>query len=83
MSNHVGRYKLLGFMSDAWECSCGWESPAYWDGAEYAEADWKRHAQGIEAPSGGETTKIGSTEGESPVARQSDAPNNHITDPNP
>lgn len=42
--NHVGDYRSAGWMLDQWVCSCGWESEPYFDGAEYAEADWKKHA---------------------------------------
>lgn len=33
------------FMTDWHICSCGWKSPEYWDGAEYAEQDWVKHIQ--------------------------------------
>jgi len=30
---------------DQYECPCGWKSKPYYDGAEYAYAEWKRHAE--------------------------------------
>jgi hypothetical protein len=30
-------------LSDHCECSCGWKSPGYWDGQEYAFDDWQKH----------------------------------------
>jgi len=39
---HMPRPKSKG-MSDWVECSCGWTSPGYWDGMEYALDQWKLH----------------------------------------
>lgn len=41
---HVGSYDSRGPMVDGWKCSCGWKSADYFDGAHYAEAQWKKHA---------------------------------------
>lgn len=30
---------------DQYGCSCGWRSRTYYDGAEYAIQDWRRHVQ--------------------------------------
>lgn len=39
---HAG--KNIGIsMSDQVECFCGWKSPGYWDGAEYAWDEWRKH----------------------------------------
>lgn len=47
-----GPPKNIGFdMIDELECPCGWKSGPYFDGAEYAHAEWKKHAA---APSYGE-----------------------------
>lgn len=40
---HKGKYRYDGPMSDGWSCSCGWESPSYFDGSEFAHADFERH----------------------------------------
>jgi hypothetical protein len=34
-----------GSLLDQAKCSCGWESQTYFDGQEYAHADWVRHAK--------------------------------------
>jgi hypothetical protein len=31
---------------DLCKCSCGWESKPYYDGREYAYAEWQKHANG-------------------------------------
>lgn len=36
-------------MSDWVECSCGWESSGYWDGAEYALGEWSIHKADADA----------------------------------
>ena len=38
-------YKVadIGSMLDQIVCSCGWESATYFDGLEYAHAEWKKH----------------------------------------
>lgn len=43
MTRHKGEYVSLGHMIDGWRCSCGWESHPYFDGADYAEGEFKRH----------------------------------------
>jgi len=40
---HKGEYVSCGWMLDGWKCSCGWESNSFFDGAEYAESEFKRH----------------------------------------
>ena len=47
-SKHIGRYEERGYMTDGWACSCGWRSFDYFDGAEHAEADWKKHVKEAE-----------------------------------
>lgn len=42
--NHIGSAESE-FMSDRHVCSCGWESPWYWDGAPFAQQDWVKHIQ--------------------------------------
>ena len=39
---HVGD-NIGTWMSDQVRCSCGWESPGYWDLAEAAWSDWRQH----------------------------------------
>mgnify|MGYP001592758324 CR=1 FL=1 len=49
------KVKLLGHvpkhigngMCDDYTCSCGWKSNGYWDGAEWAWAEWEKHAKQI------------------------------------
>lgn len=36
-------------MIDLVKCSCGWESPPYYDGREYALADHREHVKNAEA----------------------------------
>lgn len=36
---------LGGGMLDQIICSCGWESDTFFDGAEYAHSEWKRHVK--------------------------------------
>ena len=31
------------FMNDQYTCTCGWESPQYWDGFPYAHGEWVAH----------------------------------------
>ena len=40
--DHVGKSKSFRF-SDSVSCSCGWESPGYWDLLEAAWDDWAAH----------------------------------------
>jgi uncharacterized protein with PIN domain len=38
------KYISAGFMSDSYGCTgCDFRTAAYWDGAEFAFADWNRH----------------------------------------
>lgn len=30
-------------MDDSYSCSCGWESNIFWDGADFARHEWRRH----------------------------------------
>lgn len=39
---HVGNNIGID-ISDQIGCFCGWKSKGYWDGAEYAWADWYEH----------------------------------------
>ena len=43
---HVPKYTGQG-CADQYECSCGWKSNGYWDGAEWAWNEWVKHAKGI------------------------------------
>ena len=40
---HVGEYYCPGGFSDHVRCSCGWESPGYWDLYEASWQDWFEH----------------------------------------
>lgn len=42
-AEHLPTYTCEPPMLDTFECSCGWKSRVYYDGAEYAQAEWKRH----------------------------------------
>ena len=42
---------LPGGMLDQIICSCGWESETFFDGAEYAHSEWKRHVASLAHPS--------------------------------
>jgi len=39
---HKRKMVSVGF-ADHCECECGWRSPDYWDGQEWAFSDWKKH----------------------------------------
>lgn len=40
------RIKDIGVhMVDQYECSCGWKSASYWDGAEWAYDEWLEHVE--------------------------------------
>jgi hypothetical protein len=41
-----------GSMLDQIICSCGWESATFFDGREYAHAQWKRHVAALPQSSG-------------------------------
>ena len=46
MVRHEHRFvELPGDMLDQIECACGWKSKTYFDGREYAHAEWCRHVQ--------------------------------------
>ena len=49
---HVPTYFTDGGMIDQYRCSCGWQSAPYFDGAEYAMADWKKHKEEMESGGG-------------------------------
>lgn len=49
---HEGTYEDRGWMLDGWSCSCGWKSHPYFDGMEYAEAEWKKHVKSFNADQG-------------------------------
>lgn len=42
---HVAKYVGAGYMCDQYICSCGWQSNKFWDGAEFAEDEWIKHAE--------------------------------------
>lgn len=44
-AGHKPTYKETPAMCDHYECSCGWKSPGYYDGALYAWRDWIKHAR--------------------------------------
>lgn len=41
----VATYKGDGGHGDQYQCSCGWQSHTYSDGAEYAWSDWVAHTK--------------------------------------
>lgn len=41
-TGHTG-HNIGRAMSDQIECSCGWKSYSYWDGAEWAWEDFDKH----------------------------------------
>ena len=43
IENHKGRCKSDAALCDWFVCSCGWESRHYWDGADFATEEWKKH----------------------------------------
>jgi hypothetical protein len=43
-AGHEMTMKSNGMIDQA-VCSCGWVSGAYFDGREYAKADWEAHLQ--------------------------------------
>lgn len=46
MSEHTFKFaNLPGGMLDQIICSCGWESPTYFDGEVYAHDRWKKHVK--------------------------------------
>lgn len=47
---HGVSYKALGGHSDAYVCSCGWESQGYWDLREAAWDEWLLHAFDSKTP---------------------------------
>lgn len=59
--SHFSWVPLGGGMLDQIRCVCGWESNTYFDGDDYAYAEWKKHvkdkederAYGAQQPSGG------------------------------
>ena len=34
-------------LDDTFVCACGWKSETYWDGSDFAYADWRKHLQSI------------------------------------
>lgn len=40
---HTAHPKANTGLVDILVCSCGWESPPYYDGWEWAERDWQQH----------------------------------------
>lgn len=47
---HVGKYREEAGLIDMWECSCGWESKPYYDGAHWAEEEWRKHVRDARNP---------------------------------
>ena len=47
---HVGKYVEETGLIDLWECSCGWVSHPYYDGADLAEREWKQHQSSENKP---------------------------------
>jgi len=43
MLKHTARIVEVADMIDECRCTCGWVSTRYFDGAEYAHAEWERH----------------------------------------
>lgn len=46
--DHRFTFADIGEMLDQIQCSCGWESKTYFDGREYAYAEWRRHVTAAE-----------------------------------
>jgi len=44
---HVPKCVAAGYMCDQYVCSCGWESPRFFDGLEYAKDEWLKHAEKV------------------------------------
>ena len=42
---HIGRVEEVDYMIDQAFCSCGWSSPGYFDGREYATRNWIDHVE--------------------------------------
>lgn len=41
-------YKNEGVtMDDTFVCACGWKSETFWDGAEWAYDDWRKHVESM------------------------------------
>lgn len=46
---HKPTYFSFGPMIDGVRCSCGWKSPPFFDGYEYAMHEWREHVAREEA----------------------------------
>ena len=44
---HVPTVEEVSYMSDQCTCSCGWKSNKFFDGAEYAEGEWRDHVYAV------------------------------------
>jgi hypothetical protein len=45
MTNMVNP-KYIGIdILDQYQCACGWKTKTYYDGEEYAKAEWKKHLE--------------------------------------
>lgn len=44
---HVPRIEEVSYMSDQCICACGWKSNRFFDGAEYAEREWRDHVYNL------------------------------------
>lgn len=48
ISEEPHRIQSIGHgVLDEYVCSCGWKSHGYYDGAEYAIADWRVHVENV------------------------------------
>jgi hypothetical protein len=46
--HHKPKYdKSGGYMIDRIKCSCGWKSPAFFDGLEYANDAFQKHLEAV------------------------------------
>ncbi len=47
MAEHKAKFVEEAGLIDLCECSCGWTSRPYYDGRDFAYADWKRHVTAV------------------------------------
>jgi hypothetical protein len=57
---HIATYITEPDIIDIYRCSCGWESKPYYDGAEFAYQEWKRHVAESQDEDTKERTNAGS-----------------------
>lgn len=47
VAKHKVVVREVSYMIDQAFCACGWESDRFYDGAEYAHQQWKKHLQEV------------------------------------